>query len=75
MGMIRTIAFLCATLGLSGSAFAADLPPAPPPRAPAIYVPPVLRVYNWSGPVAANDSVKFTEIMIRAGVNFKFNGW
>jgi outer membrane immunogenic protein len=25
--------------------------------------------------VAANDSVKFTESMIRAGVNFKFNGW
>jgi outer membrane immunogenic protein len=24
---------------------------------------------------AANDSVKFTESMIRAGVNFKFNGW
>jgi outer membrane immunogenic protein len=49
MGMIRTLAFLCAALGLSGSAFAADLPPAPPPRAPAVYVPPVLPVYNWSG--------------------------
>ena len=24
---------------------------------------------------AANDSIKFTESMIRAGVNFKFNGW
>jgi outer membrane immunogenic protein len=49
MGMIRTIAFLCAAIGLSGSAFAADLPPAPAPRAPAVYVPPVVPVYNWSG--------------------------
>jgi outer membrane immunogenic protein len=49
MGMIRTLAFLCAAIGLSGSAFAADLPPAPAPRAPAIYVPPVVPVYNWSG--------------------------
>jgi outer membrane immunogenic protein len=34
-----------------GSAFAADLPPAapPPPRAPAVYVPAVLPVYNWAG--------------------------
>ena len=35
---------------LDGSAFAADLPPlAPPPRAPAVYVPAVLPVYNWAG--------------------------
>jgi outer membrane immunogenic protein len=47
--MIRTLAFLCATIGLSGSAFAADLPPAPAPRAPAVYLPPVVPVYNWSG--------------------------
>jgi outer membrane immunogenic protein len=48
MGMIRTLAFLCAALGLMGSAFAADLPPAPP-RAAAVYVPPPLPIYNWSG--------------------------
>jgi len=47
--MIKLFAFLCAAIGLSGSAFAADLPPAPPPRAPVVYVPPVLPVYNWSG--------------------------
>jgi outer membrane immunogenic protein len=47
--MIRRLAFLCAAIGLSGSAFAADLPPAPPPRAPAVYVPQVLPVYNWAG--------------------------
>jgi len=32
-----------------GSALAADLPPSPPPRAPAVYVPAVLPVYNWAG--------------------------
>ena len=47
--MRRTFAILCAFAGLSGSAFAADLPPSPPPRAPAVYVPAVLPVYNWSG--------------------------
>src|SRR6476469_10280547 len=33
-----------------GQAFAADLPPpmAPPPRAPAMYVP-VVPLYNWTG--------------------------
>ncbi|MFY9834863.1 MAG: hypothetical protein WAK55_00060 [Xanthobacteraceae bacterium] len=46
--MIRTLAFLCAALGLMGSAFAADLPTAPP-RAAAVYVPPPLPIYNWSG--------------------------
>jgi outer membrane immunogenic protein len=28
---------------------AADLPPSPLPRAPAVYVPAVLPVYNWAG--------------------------
>src|SRR5205807_4260704 len=32
-----------------GHAFAADLPRAAPPRAPAIYVPVVAPVYNWGG--------------------------
>jgi outer membrane immunogenic protein len=48
MGMAKLIAVLCAALGLTASAFAADLPPAPP-RAAAVYVPPALPVYNWSG--------------------------
>ncbi len=50
--MRRIISALCATIGLvclAGSAFAADLPPSPPPRAPAAYVPAVLPVYNWAG--------------------------
>ena len=33
-------------IGLGGSALAADLPP---PRAPAVYVPAVLPIYNWAG--------------------------
>jgi outer membrane immunogenic protein len=32
-----------------GSAFAADLPQAPPPQAPVQYVPAALPVYNWTG--------------------------
>jgi outer membrane immunogenic protein len=49
MGMPRLFAVLCAAIGLCAPAFAADLPPAAAPRAPAVYVPPVLPVYNWSG--------------------------
>jgi outer membrane immunogenic protein len=49
MGMVKLFAIACAVLGLSSSAFAADLPPPVAPRAPAVYVPPVLPVYNWSG--------------------------
>jgi outer membrane immunogenic protein len=38
-------------LAAGGQAFAADLPPpvAPPPRAPATYVPVPVAVYNWTG--------------------------
>jgi outer membrane immunogenic protein len=32
-----------------GQAFAADLPPAPAPAAPATYIPTVAPVYNWGG--------------------------
>jgi outer membrane immunogenic protein len=49
MGMAKLLAVLWAAIGLSAPAFAADLPPAPAPRAPAVYVPQVLPVYNWSG--------------------------
>jgi outer membrane immunogenic protein len=46
--MIRLLGVLCALIGLSGAALAADLPPSPS-RAPAVYVPAVLPVYNWAG--------------------------
>jgi outer membrane immunogenic protein len=47
--MVRLLGVLCALIGISGAALAADLPPSPPPRAPAVYVPAVLPVYNWAG--------------------------
>ena len=47
--MRRIIGILGVVVGLGGSALAADLPPSPPPRAPAVYVPAVLPVYNWGG--------------------------
>jgi outer membrane immunogenic protein len=50
MGLMRRIfEILGVIVGLGGSALAADLPPAPPIRAPAVYVPAVLPVYNWAG--------------------------
>jgi outer membrane immunogenic protein len=48
LGMIRVLAVLCALIGISGAALAADLPPSPS-RAPAVYVPAVVPVYNWTG--------------------------
>jgi outer membrane immunogenic protein len=47
--MIRLLTLVCAFIGISGSAFASDLPPRAPPRAPAVYVPAVVPVYNWAG--------------------------
>jgi outer membrane immunogenic protein len=48
---MKRLAFAVTALSVvGGSAFAADLPPpvAPPPRAPAAYIP-VAPAYNWSG--------------------------
>jgi outer membrane immunogenic protein len=36
-------------MAVAGPALAADLPVAPPPQAPAAYVPAVAPIYNWSG--------------------------
>ena len=47
--MVRLLGVLCALIGISGAALAADLPPSPPPRAPGVYVPAVLPVFNWTG--------------------------
>jgi outer membrane immunogenic protein len=47
--MVRLLSVLCALIGLSGAAFAADLPPpVAPVRAPAAYVP-AAPLYNWTG--------------------------
>ena len=46
---MRRVIFALATGLLSTQAFAADLPmPAPPPRAPAAYVP-IAPPFTWSG--------------------------
>lgn len=47
--IIGIVGALGVVVGLGGSALAADLPPSPPPRAPAVYVPAVLPIYNWAG--------------------------
>jgi outer membrane immunogenic protein len=47
--MVRLLALLCALIGISRTTLAADLPPSPPLRAPAVYVPAVLPAYNWGG--------------------------
>jgi outer membrane immunogenic protein len=47
--IIGIIGALGVVVGFGGSVLAADLPPSPPPRAPAVYVPAVLPVYNWAG--------------------------
>jgi len=47
--MVRLFSILGAFIGIGGSALAADLPPAPPARAPAAYVTPVAPVFNWTG--------------------------
>jgi outer membrane immunogenic protein len=52
MNHINRIAGLGAVLTVLASgtcAFAADLPPAPPPQVPAAYVPVAPPVYNWAG--------------------------
>ena len=48
--MKRLLIASAAALAAGGQALAADLPPpvAPPPRAPAMYIP-VAPPYNWSG--------------------------
>jgi outer membrane immunogenic protein len=48
--MNRIIIACALALTAATPALAADLPPmSPAPRAPAVYVPPVAPVYNWSG--------------------------
>ena len=44
--MVRLLGALCAFIGISGAALAADLPVAPPPR---VFIPAVVPVYYWTG--------------------------
>jgi len=48
--MKRTLMTAMLSIAAAGTALAADLPqPAPPPQAPAVYIPTVAPVYNWGG--------------------------
>ncbi len=49
--MKRILITAILSITAAGSALAADLPQpaAPPPQAPAVYVPPMAPVYNWGG--------------------------
>jgi outer membrane immunogenic protein len=48
--MERLLFAVALAFAAAAQAFAADLPPAPPPpQAPVAYIPPVAAVYNWGG--------------------------
>jgi|SRR5271155_4388486 len=47
--MNRMIVTAILSIVAVGPALAADLPQAPPPQAPAVYMPVVAPVYNWGG--------------------------
>ncbi len=72
---MNRVAFALATGLLCGQALAADLPmPAPPPRAPAAYVP-VAPVFTWSGIyIGANGGYSFGTTEPAGGTNFTTNG-
>jgi outer membrane immunogenic protein len=48
---MKRIAFALVLSTVAGSAFAADIVPSPvpPPYAPAVYLPPPIPFYNWTG--------------------------
>ncbi len=48
---MKRIAFALVFTTVAGSAFAADILPSPmpPPRGPAVYAPPPIPFYNWTG--------------------------
>jgi outer membrane immunogenic protein len=49
MSGMRVLLLAGCLIAAAGPALAADLPVAPPPQAPAAYVPAVAPIYNWSG--------------------------
>ena len=60
--MVRLLEVLCALIGISGAALAADLPPRP---APAPYIPAVVPVYNWTGfYIGGNAGAAWTQINV-----------
>jgi len=72
--MVRLLSLLFAVIGISGTAFAADLPPraAPPPRAPAFV--PAPPVYNWTGfYIGGNAGAAWTQGNVSD--SFGFGSW
>lgn len=47
--IMRIFAAVIVLLAAGGIAWATDLPAAPPPHVPAVYIPALVPVYNWSG--------------------------
>jgi outer membrane immunogenic protein len=74
MNRILVTAFF--SIAAASSALAADLPqPAPPPQAPAVYIPTVAPVYNWGGIyVGINGGWGFGKANWDAGVAGAFTG-
>ncbi len=76
--MMRLVLVGALALAATGQAFAADIPPpvAPPPRAPAVYVPTIAPIYNWSGIyIGVNGGFGFGQSQWTAGplATDKFN--
>jgi outer membrane immunogenic protein len=83
-GMKRILFAGTLALATFGQALAADLPPAaPPPRAPAAYVPAVAPTYNWGGFYigvnggGAFGTTNWTSSTLVGGTtgDFNMNGW
>jgi outer membrane immunogenic protein len=65
-------------LAAGGQALAADLPPpvAPPPRAPATYVPVPVQVFSWTGIyVGINGGYNFGTVTPTGGGGFNTSGF
>jgi len=72
------IAAAALTLAVGGEAFAADLPPpvAPPPQAPATYVPMAAPVFSWSGfYLGVNLGYGFGTVSPTGAASFSTNGF
>jgi len=68
--MVRLLGVLCALIGISGAALAADLRPRP---APAPYIPAVVPVYNWTGfYIGGNVGAAWTQIHVSDSLG---NSW
>jgi outer membrane immunogenic protein len=69
--MVRLFGVLCALIGISGAALAADLRPRP---APVPYVPAAVPVYNWTGfYIGGNLGAAWTHINVNDSLGDSFS--